>query len=325
MLYDRFGSELITEFDQFGSFGLATTLGNPVSYNFTTSPRYNGSRADAARRSHHRASPTRRPTSTAIVGEFQGIYPDLKSPYSILLNASFSRELPGKLTLEVSYAGRLSRKLLLQGDVYTPLENLKDPASGQTWLTSMTAIRNTYNSVCASLGNNTQNCDPSAAAQAVMNNPSLVPNNPYIQNMFSRVNERFLPRQRFRQLFLRHLWRLRRQLSGHAALSGPDSRPIYGARHLRLQVRLLHVLRSARQFDAHLDERRRRQLSRHDRQPAARLQPGSLVRFQLHAFAFHRQRVGGRGRLRARRRGNSEYIQSRANSAAPPISTSAIR
>jgi hypothetical protein len=110
-----------------------------------------------------------------------------------LLNASFARELPGKLTLEVSYAGRLSRKLLLQGDVYTPLENLLDPASGQTWTTSMTSIRNTYNSVCSSLGNNTQNCSPSAAGQAVMNNPSLVPNNPYIQNMFGAVKNAFFP------------------------------------------------------------------------------------------------------------------------------------
>ncbi len=192
LLYDRFGSELITEFDQFGSFGLATTLNNPVSYTFSTSPRYNGS-VPALPAAPTTGFPYTPPDVNGIVGEFQGIYPDLKSPYSILLNASFARELPGKLTLEVSYAGRLSRKLLLQGDVYTPLENLKDTASGQTWLTSMTSIRNTYNSVCASLGNNTQNCDPSAAAQAVMNNPSLVPNNPYIQNMFAPVKNAFFP------------------------------------------------------------------------------------------------------------------------------------
>ena len=192
MLYDRFGSELITEFDQFGSFGLATTLNNPVSYTFSTSPRYNGS-VPTLPAAPTTGFPYTPPDVNGIVGEFQGIYPDLKSPYSILLNASFARQLPGKLTLEVSYAGRLSRKLLLQGDVYTPLENLKDTASGQTWLTSMTSIRNTYNSICASMGNNTQNCDPSSAAQAVMNNPSLVPNNPYIQNMFGPVANAFFP------------------------------------------------------------------------------------------------------------------------------------
>ncbi len=192
MLYDRFGSELITEFDQFGSFGLATTLNNPVSYTFSTSPRYNGS-GPTLPAAPTTGFPYTPPDVNGIVGEFQGIYPSLKSPYSLLLNASFERELPGKLTLEVSYAGRLSRKLLLQGDVYTPLENLKDTSSGQTWLTSMTAIRNTYNSVCASLGNNTQNCDPATAAQAVMNNPSLVPVNPYIQNMFAPVANAFFP------------------------------------------------------------------------------------------------------------------------------------
>jgi hypothetical protein len=192
LLYDRFGSELITQFDQFGSFGLATTLGNPLSYNFTTSPRYNGTVPTLP------AAPTvgfpyTPPDITAIEGEFQGIYPDLKSPYSVLMNASFARQLPGKLTMEISYAGRLSRRLLLQGDVYTPLENLLDPASGQTWTTSMTAIRNTYNSICASMGNNTQNCNPSSAAAAVMANPSLVPNNPYIQDMFAPVKNAFFP------------------------------------------------------------------------------------------------------------------------------------
>ncbi len=190
MLYDRFGSELITEFDQFGSFGLATTLNNPVSYTFTTSPRYNGS-VPALPTAPTTGFPYTPPDVNGIVGEFEGIYPNLKSPYSILLNASFARQIPGKMTLEVSYAGRLSRKLLLQGDVYTPLENLYDPGSGQTWLTAMTGIRNAYNSVCATLGNNTQNCSPNAAAQAVMNNPSLVPNIPYIQDMFAPVKNFF--------------------------------------------------------------------------------------------------------------------------------------
>ena len=171
---------------------MATTLNNPVSYTFSTSPRYNGT-VPALPAAPTTGFPYTPPDVNGIVGEFQGIYPDLKSPYSILLNASFARQLPGKLTLEVSYAGRLSRKLLLQGDVYTPLENLLDPASGQTWLTSMTTIRNTYNSICASLGNNTQNCNPASAAQAVMNNPSLVPNNPYIQDMFAPVKNAFFP------------------------------------------------------------------------------------------------------------------------------------
>jgi hypothetical protein len=192
MLYDRFGSELITQFDQFGSFGLATTLNNPVSYTFTTSPRYNGT-VPALPPAPTTGFPYTPPDVNGIVGEYVGIYPDLKAPYSILLNASFSRQLPGKVTMEISYAGRLSRKLLLEGDVDTPLENLLDPASGQTWLTAMTTIRNTFNSICSSMGNNTQNCSPAAAGSAVMSNPSLVPNIQYISDMFAPLKNYFFP------------------------------------------------------------------------------------------------------------------------------------
>jgi hypothetical protein len=190
MLYDRFGSELITEFDQFGSFGLATTLNNPVSYTFSTSPRYNGT-TPAFPAAPATGFPYTPPDVAGIVGEFQGIYPDLKSPYSILLNASFARQVPGKLTLEVSYAGRLSRKLLLQGDVDTPLENLYDPGSGQTWLQAMTGLRQTFNSICASTGVNTQNCSPATIGAMVMANPSLVPSNKYITDMFPGVANAF--------------------------------------------------------------------------------------------------------------------------------------
>ena len=41
------------------------------------------------------------PAIAAITGTFLGISPDLKTPYSIILNADYSRELPGKVTLEV--------------------------------------------------------------------------------------------------------------------------------------------------------------------------------------------------------------------------------
>jgi Carboxypeptidase regulatory-like domain len=190
MLYDRFGSELITEFDQFGSFGLATTLNNPVSYTYTTSPRYNGT-IPAFPAAPTTGFPYTPPDVNGIVGEFQGIYPDLKSPYSILLNASFARQIPGKLTLEVSYAGRLSRKLLLQGDIYTPLENLYDPGSGQTWLQAMTGLRQDFNNICASTGVTTQNCSPATIAGMVMANPSLIPNNKYIADMFPGVANAF--------------------------------------------------------------------------------------------------------------------------------------
>lgn len=178
MVYDRFGSELITQFDQFGSLGLATTLGNATSYNFTTSPRYDGTEAvqPAAPAGGFPYTP---PDIAAIVGETQGIYPGLKAPYSYLLNASFARELPGKLTVEIGYVGRLSHKLLLQGDVFTPLENFKDPVSGQSWIQSMTTLRQLY--------------DKGVTADMVMANPGLVPNNPFVESMFPAITNYYMP------------------------------------------------------------------------------------------------------------------------------------
>src|SRR5262249_20946876 len=178
LTYDRFGSELITQFDQFGSFGLATTLGNPVSYNFTTSPRYDGGVVQQAP-APPGGVPYKPPGVSAIAGEFQGIYPDLKATYSILLNASFAREIPGKMTVEVAYVGRLSRKLLLQGDVYTPLERFKDTKSGQDWLQSMTAYRKLN--------------DNGLTVDAVAANPSLVPNNPFVENLFPTLTDFYFP------------------------------------------------------------------------------------------------------------------------------------
>ena len=151
MLYDRFGSELITEFDQFGSFGLATTLNNPVSYTFQHSPRYNGS-VPALPAAPTTGFPYTPPDVNGIVGEFQGIYPDLKSPYSILLNASFARAN----ARQTDAGGLLRRPAVAQAAVARRCVHAAgepdDPGSGQTWLQAMTAIRQTFNSICASTG-----------------------------------------------------------------------------------------------------------------------------------------------------------------------------
>lgn len=72
------------------------------------------------------------------VGTSQGGFPPsffqfdrhTKSPYSILLNFGFQRDLPGNFLLEANYVGRLGRRLLAVGDAAT-ITNFKDPASGQ--------------------------------------------------------------------------------------------------------------------------------------------------------------------------------------------------
>jgi hypothetical protein len=70
-------------------------------------------------------------------GTFNGGFPSFfqfdantKTPYSILLNLGFQRELPGDTILEVNYVGRLGRRLLAVGDA-AQLVDFKDTASGQ--------------------------------------------------------------------------------------------------------------------------------------------------------------------------------------------------
>jgi Carboxypeptidase regulatory-like domain/TonB dependent receptor len=53
-----------------------------------------------------------------------------KTPYAILLNLGFQRELPGNFLLEANYVGRMGRRLLAVGDAAT-ITNFKDNASGQ--------------------------------------------------------------------------------------------------------------------------------------------------------------------------------------------------
>ena len=127
--YDQFGNDLVVNYDQYGSLGLSNPTNFPDSYSFTTSPRFGGT-YPALPPAPAGGFPYTPPAIAAITGTFLGISPDLKTPYSIILNADYSRELPGQITMQVGYIGRLSRRLLMEGDVYTPLENYKDPGSG---------------------------------------------------------------------------------------------------------------------------------------------------------------------------------------------------
>ncbi|HET6177922.1 MAG TPA: carboxypeptidase-like regulatory domain-containing protein [Candidatus Sulfotelmatobacter sp.] len=169
MVYDRFGSDLITQYDQYGSIGIASSGNFPTSYSFSDSPRYNGA-APVLTPPASQTFPVTPPNIAAIAGEFMGIAPNLKPPYSYVLNASFARELPGKLTVEVGYAGRLSHRLLLEGDVYTPLEYFKDPQSGITWEQNAMKVRALH--------------DSGVTVDQVLANPGIVPTLPFVENMW---------------------------------------------------------------------------------------------------------------------------------------------
>lgn len=178
MVYDRFGSDLVTEFDRTGSPGLATQVTQPANTDFTTSSRFNGA---------YPALPVAPQgkfpfTPPAITGGFNsgvGISPDLVAPYSMLLNASYARNLPGKLTIEVGYAGRLSRKGLLQQDMFQPLTRFKDPQSGQTWAEASGVLRALV--------------DRGVTPAQVAANPGIAGQVPFFENMFPGLRNLYIP------------------------------------------------------------------------------------------------------------------------------------
>jgi len=145
MLYDRYGSDMVTNFDRAGSPGLASPVTQPRNTNFTDSARYSGASSlpplPVVAGSPFPYTP---PTILGGFGAYSGVFPDLKAPYSFLLNLNYARPLPAKMTIEVGYVGRLARKSLVQVDVFQPLTQFKDAKSGQTWAQAASILRD-YN------------------------------------------------------------------------------------------------------------------------------------------------------------------------------------
>ncbi len=178
--YDQYGNDLVNQFSSLGSVGLSTTFGFPDNYNFATSPRIS---ADGSLPAVPTAKPGSFPATpgpnTSISQTVFGISPDLVAPYSYLLNMSVSHQFSHGLTLDVGYAGRLSHKLLIQQDVMSPLIYFKDPKSGMTWVQADTQMR--------------QISDRGVDPDQVAANPSLVPINPFVENMFPKLANRYFP------------------------------------------------------------------------------------------------------------------------------------
>jgi len=133
MLYDRYGSDMVLNFDRAGSPGLASPVTQPRNTNFSDAFRYTGSALPALPAVANASFPYTPATIVGGFGSFSGVFPDLVAPYSMLLNLSYARPLPAKMTIEVGYVGRLARKSLVQMDVFQPLTQFKDPKSGMTW------------------------------------------------------------------------------------------------------------------------------------------------------------------------------------------------
>src|SRR5258708_9825032 len=80
----------------------------------------------------------------------------------------------------------------MEGDVYTPLENYKDPTSGVTWQQNAQIVYNLYSSLAKQSGLS-YNAAGSTVAAAVMNNPRLVPNLPFVNNLCPGYKDAYFP------------------------------------------------------------------------------------------------------------------------------------
>jgi hypothetical protein len=137
--YDHIGPGLLTSFDQNGSFGLSTQLTNSVLPTASNAPRLTSLTSipttlfdgvtPFAPATPSGGFPYTPPPSGTGLGIYWGLDDKIKTPYSYTLDLSVGRELSKGLSLEVSYVGRLSHRLLAQEDLAMPLD-LVDKKSG---------------------------------------------------------------------------------------------------------------------------------------------------------------------------------------------------
>src|SRR5262249_33078369 len=144
VVYDHYGSSMATSFANTGSPGLASQVSQLLNSDFTTGFRYAGGALPALPPAPTGGFPFTPPVVVGGFTSFSGVSSDLKAPYEYLLNLSYARPLPKKMTIEVGYIGRLSHKGVMQQDFAQPLTLFKDVKSGQTWSQAGTILKRIY-------------------------------------------------------------------------------------------------------------------------------------------------------------------------------------
>ena len=140
LYYDHFGQGVINSFDAQGSFGLSSSAANGVDQDVNTAPRFSSITTVPTSIIPAIQSTGKFPTTPpAIQALTWGIDSSLKTPYSHVFDLSVQYQLAKGNSLEVSYTGRLGRRLLQMRDIATPL-NLTDPKSGSDYFTAATKL-----------------------------------------------------------------------------------------------------------------------------------------------------------------------------------------
>jgi hypothetical protein len=134
MFYELFGQSIIRLYDA-TALGFSTQVTNSANVRSSEAPRFTGVFQLPF---SHPLFPQGPATST-----FPQVYPDLfaitnslddklRAPYTMNINFSIQRELPGGFMVQGAYVGRLSRRSLTKDDVAMPT-NLVDPVSGMNY------------------------------------------------------------------------------------------------------------------------------------------------------------------------------------------------
>jgi hypothetical protein len=147
IVYDHIGQGLLTTFDQNGAFGLSTTLTNSITpcvcaNNPNNAPRLTsltdiGESSPLFPGKPQGGFPFVFPDAGSGLAIYFGLDNKIRTPYSYTLNFTVGRQLARDMTLEVSYVGRLSRRLLSQEDMAMPL-NIK--RTGYDYFTAAKAL-----------------------------------------------------------------------------------------------------------------------------------------------------------------------------------------
>jgi hypothetical protein len=155
--YDHFGIPIVNSFDQHGSLGVSTDLGNPAGVvTVAGAPRFTCLTPGSSGQS---CLPAPCPTLSgpsclfgpAPAGGFPytpsnsnfainwGLDQTLKTPYAHVFNFSLSRQLTPHSSLQVAYVGSIGRRLPMQVDLAMPA-NLTDPSSKTTYFQAATML-----------------------------------------------------------------------------------------------------------------------------------------------------------------------------------------
>ena len=213
--YSRYGSQLVSQVDTRGTFGVQNTVSDPTIYNFSNGYRYNGG-FPALPEAPPGGFPATPPLNRAIDGDGLGVSANLKAPYTIPMTATVGREIGGGMTLEIGYVGRVSRKLLAQLDPASPLIFFRDPDSGQ--LLSEAFVNNRILFEEQGLTN-----------EMVEANPGLVPTQPFFENMFPSLANFAIPGSASANFFwLNNIWGRESELDTLSEIDRNNTDTLFG-------------------------------------------------------------------------------------------------